>query len=166
MLSNNIKQLAQILKKHQMQACTVESCTGGGIGKALTAVSGSSQWFSGGLITYSNQSKTQLANVPVELINNFGAVSKEVVTAMAKGALAHFSDSISIAVSGVAGPGGGSKSKPVGTVWIGCATKIHSNEYCVSTQHFLFAGNRDSIRQQTIEEAIKLGVAHLQNNLK
>ncbi|MET1255488.1 CinA family protein [Aliikangiella maris] len=144
-----IEQLSEKLLASQQMAVTVESCTGGGIGKALTDVAGSSAWFAGGLITYTNESKTQLAGVSATLIQENGAVSQLVAEAMAQGALQHFHNTVSVAVSGVAGPGGGTPDKPVGTVCIAtCANQQ------VFSKRFLFDGDRQQIREQTIEQAI------------
>ena len=135
----------------QLKVSTVESCTGGWIGKTLTDLSGSSDWFAGGLITYTNESKHQLADVPVELIEKHGAVSLEVAEAMAMGAQKHFAGTVSVAVSGVAGPGGGSEEKPVGTV---CIATCISNK--TNVRKFLFEGDRDSVRKQTVEQALEM----------
>jgi len=135
----------------QIKLVTVESCTGGMIGKTLTDLSGSSGWYEGGFITYSNQSKTSLVNVAADLIENCGAVSEEVAESMAKGALQHFPDCVSVAVTGIAGPGGGSDEKPVGTVCIACQYKQESK-----VRKFAFKGNRDDIRNETVKESIEL----------
>jgi nicotinamide-nucleotide amidase len=130
---------------------TVESCTGGGIGKEITSLSGSSAWYEGGLITYSNLSKNRLAAVPLELIDKYGAVSVEVADSMAKGGQIHFPDSISVAVTGIAGPTGGTATKPVGTVCIACC---HGKK--VKTREYRFDGNREQVQRQTILEALQM----------
>ncbi|MTI12920.1 CinA family protein [Sansalvadorimonas verongulae] len=129
---------------------TAESCTGGGIMKTLTDIPGSSQWCEGGFITYTNRAKHHFLGVPEVLFEQVGAVSEEVVRAMASGALAHSAGTLSVAVSGVAGPGGGSPEKPVGTVWIAWA----KNDGVV-TKCFLFSGERDAVRRQTVDAAIR-----------
>lgn len=137
----------QLLNAH---VTTAESCTGGGIAEAITRIPGSSAWFEAGYVTYSNRQKTQQLNVPADLFDKVGAVSREVVEAMARGAqhqsLAHFS----VAVSGVAGPDGGSPSKPVGTVWLAWGL----GERVISERRF-FAGNRDEVRRQTVKAALE-----------
>lgn len=135
----------------QLKVVTIESCTGGGIGKVLTDQAGSSEWFAGGLITYTNESKTSLAKVPAELIERHGAVSLEVVEAMVKGANEYFDNTINVAVSGVAGPAGGSDEKPVGTVCI--ATLLKGK---VRAKQYHFDGDRDAVRNQTIEQALNM----------
>lgn len=128
-----------------------ESCTGGGIAKAITEIAGSSQWFSYGFVTYGNNAKQQLLGVPEGLLAEYGAVSQPVVEAMVSGALREASADIAVAVSGVAGPGGGSPEKPVGTVWISWKK---SENPPVSTC-FLFEGDRKSIRNQTVEKSLQ-----------
>lgn len=138
---------------------TAESCTGGGVSQAITDVKGSSQWFSHGYVTYSNHAKGQLLGVPASLIEEYGAVSQQVVEAMATGALMGSQADISIAVSGIAGPDGGSPDKPVGTVWIAWATKNR-----VSSQCCLFSGDRKSIRNQSVKASIENAIKLLVNN--
>ncbi len=111
--------LALELKRRGLMMATAESCTGGLIAGACTDVSGSSDWFERGFVTYSNAAKTELLGVPAELIHQHGAVSEPVARAMAAGALAHSPAQLAVAVTGVAGPTGGSADKPVGTVWFG-----------------------------------------------
>lgn len=144
-------QLGQHLVARQLIVTTAESCTGGGVAQAITAIAGSSQWFSHGFITYSNQAKQQLLNVDSDLINTYGAVSQDVVESMACGALLASGADVAVAVSGIAGPDGGSSEKPVGTVWIGWA----SQENLVSSQKFLFLGNRNSVRNQSVEKSLE-----------
>ena len=115
------KLAAKLIEKGWMLA-TAESCTGGMIAAACTDLAGSSQWFDRGFVTYSNEAKTEMLGVPAELIEKHGAVSEEVVRAMAEGAIRHSRAQVSIAVTGIAGPGGGSAEKPVGTVWVGLNT--------------------------------------------
>jgi nicotinamide-nucleotide amidase len=109
---------ARLLAKGQMLA-TAESCTGGMIAAACTDLAGSSAWFERGFVSYSNEAKTELLGVPAALIAEHGAVSEPVVRAMAQGALQHSRAQVAVAITGVAGPGGGSDSKPVGSVWCG-----------------------------------------------
>ncbi len=114
--------LGRALLVHRARVATAESCTGGWIAKALTDVPGSSQWFESGIVAYSNSAKDALLGVPGELIAAHGAVSEPVVRAMAEGARAQLGVDLAVAVSGVAGPDGGSADKPVGTVWFAWAT--------------------------------------------
>ncbi len=138
---------------------TAESCTGGLIGAALTAVPGSSAVFHGGIIAYDNSVKTALLNVPQDMLSTHGAVSAEVAAAMAEGARAKLGVDIAVSVTGVAGPDGGSKDKPVGTVWIGLATTMatatHDRVIC-TTKHYLFTGmSRNKVRDMTCLSALE-----------
>lgn len=139
----------QLLKHHRMLA-TAESCTGGLIAAACTDLAGSSQWFERGFVTYSNAAKSQMLGVPAALIEQHGAVSEPVARAMADGALLHSQAHVSLAVTGVAGPTGGSDDKPVGTVWFAwCAGgETHSE-----VQHF--SGNRAAVRTATLRYALQ-----------
>lgn len=139
---------AQLLARGWMLT-TAESCTGGLIAAACTDLAGSSQWFERGFVSYSNAAKTGLLGVPAALIEARGAVSEPVARAMAEGALAHSQAQVSMAVTGIAGPGGGSADKPVGTVWFA---------WCVSGQTHSevqqFAGDRSAVRQATLRHAL------------
>ena len=137
----------QLLNAH---VTTAESCTGGGIAEAITRVPGSSAWFEAGFVTYSNRQKTQQLDVPAELFGKVGAVSREVVEAMVRGAQHKSLARFAVAVSGVAGPDGGSPNKPVGTVWLAWGV----GETVISEQRF-FAGNRDEVRRQTVKAALE-----------
>lgn len=117
-ISQLAAQLGRQLQDVGAQVTTAESCTGGGIAEAITRIAGSSAWFEAGYVTYSNAQKTRQLEVPAELFASVGAVSREVVEAMVRGAQAHSGARYAVAVSGVAGPGGGSEEKPVGTVWL------------------------------------------------
>lgn len=143
-------QLAQLLLARGLMLCTAESCTGGLIAAACTDRAGSSVWFERGFVSYSNASKTDLLGVPEDLIARHGAVSQEVARAMAAGALAHSQAQLSVAVTGVAGPGGGSADKPVGTVWLAWAMGSQVRTEC---QHF--EGNREAVRQATVVHALQ-----------
>ena len=135
---------AALLRKHWLLT-TAESCTGGLIAASCTEIAGSSGWFERGFVTYSNAAKSELLGVNPGLIAMHGAVSEPVALAMAQGALQHSSAQIAVSVTGIAGPGGGSADKPVGTVWLGWATaQQHWTECC----HF--AGDRQQIRLQTV----------------
>ena len=131
---------------------TAESCTGGLIAAALTAVAGSSDVVDRGFVTYSNEAKNELLGVPMGLINAVGAVSGPVARLMAEGALARSRADITVAVTGVAGPGGGSVEKPVGLVWFGIAQRgrpVHGESH-------IFPGDRAAIRQATVAKAFAL----------
>ena len=140
----------RLLGRGEWLGCA-ESCTGGLIAKRLTDVAGSSQWFERGLVTYSNRAKTELLGVPAALLERHGAVSRDCVEAMALGLLSRAPVQWALAVTGIAGPGGGSDDKPVGTVWIGCASATHA-----ITRHFLFLGDREDVRRQAAAAALQL----------
>jgi nicotinamide-nucleotide amidase len=141
--------LARELKARGWMMATAESGTGGLIAGACTEVSGSSDWFERGFVTYSNAAKHGLLGVPTALIEAHGAVSEPVARAMAAGALAHAPVQLTVAVTGVAGPTGGSADKPVGTVWFGWATPDG-----VFTEHRRFDGDRAAVRQATVRHAL------------
>ena len=145
-----VQAVAGRLLKHRQKVCTAESCTGGLIAKTFTDLAGSSDWFERGFVTYSNAAKTDMLAVPASLIEDYGAVSEAVATAMASGALRHSKADYSIAVTGVAGPGGGSDDKPVGTVWIAVA----SAEQMVA-RRYQFDGDRQAVRAATLITAIE-----------
>lgn len=150
---DSISQLAALLGQ-QLQAAgaqvtTAESCTGGGIAEAITRIAGSSAWFEAGYVTYSNVQKTRQLGVCADFFSTVGAVSQEVVEAMVRGAQANSGARYAVAVSGIAGPGGGSAEKPVGTVWL--AWGDGERLFSVRKQ---FAGNRDEVRRQTVEAAL------------
>jgi nicotinamide-nucleotide amidase len=144
------RQLAGLLLAKGHMMATAESCTGGMIAAACTDLAGSSAWFERGFVTYSNEAKTELLGVPAALITEHGAVSEPVARAMAEGALRHARAHIAVAVTGVAGPGGGSTDKPVGSVWFGWATAAG-----VKTQLRHFDGDRQQVRQATVRHALQ-----------
>jgi len=144
----------RLLKEFEAVGLTVavaESCTGGMIAAALTDVPGSSAVLDRGFVTYSNAAKTEMLGVPVTLILSHGAVSPEVAAAMAVGALKHSHADVSVAVTGVAGPGGGTETKPVGRVHIATAARKGP----VKSKEYTFAGDRDAIRLATTLEALE-----------
>lgn len=144
-----VEALAHELKSRGLMMATAESCTGGLIAGACTDLSGSSDWFERGFVTYSNAAKTELLGVPAELIERHGAVSEAVARAMAAGALAHSPARMAVAVTGVAGPTGGSADKPVGTVWFGWATPAGTFTECRR-----FDGDRAAVRAATVQHAL------------
>ena len=137
--------------KNRLTITTAESCTGGMISSAIVHINGSSQIFKSSVIVYSNDMKSKLLNIPKDLITKNGAVSEIVVHNMAKKSLQILNSDVSIAVTGIAGPNGGSVDKPVGLVWIGIGTKEK-----IITNKYLFDGNRLQIRQKTTYESLKL----------
>ena len=150
-LSDVCADLAQVLLLHKLSICTAESCTGGMISATCTDLAGSSLWFERGFVTYSNAAKTDMLGVPASLIETHGAVSEEVARAMAQGALLHSLADWSVAVTGVAGPSGGSAAKPVGTVWLAWACKSTG---MLESQRHVFAGDRKSVRENTTALAL------------
>jgi nicotinamide-nucleotide amidase len=135
--------------KNQWQLATAESCTGGLIAGACTDLAGSSAWFERGFVTYSNAAKAEMLGVDANLIAQHGAVSEAVVRAMVQGALTHSHAQVALAVTGVAGPSGGSVDKPVGTVWFGWTTPQG-----VRTAVRQFAGDRAAVRAATVQHAL------------
>lgn len=150
-LSVLIKEIASHLKSAQWQLVTAESCTGGLIASAITEIPGSSVWFERGFVTYSNLAKQEMLSVPYELLEQFGAVSEEVASAMATGALQHSAGQIALSVTGIAGPDGGSIDKPVGTVCFGWVTR-DSSPLTLKKQ---FGGSRHDIRMAACKEALQ-----------
>ena len=140
--------MADLLVNNNWLLATAESCTGGMIAAACTDLAGSSAWFERGFVTYSNAAKTESLGVDAALITQHGAVSEPVARAMAAGALAHSRAQVAVAVTGVAGPGGGSSGKPVGTVWFGFALP---GEVVSEVMHF--AGDRSEVRRATVQHA-------------
>ncbi len=145
-----LHRLAEVLIQRGLTISCAESCTGGGLAYAFTALPGSSTWFKCSVVTYANEAKTQMVSVPESTLQQFGAVSEQTVIAMAQGVVEHFHADIGISISGVAGPDGGSPEKPVGTVWFGfsLAGEIYASKQC-------FAGDREAVRKQAIEFAIE-----------
>lgn len=148
------------LKSHGYMLATAESCTGGGVAQALTDVAGCSAWFECGFVTYSNQSKQTILGITKNTLERFGAVSENTVREMVAGALRQSSAQVALAVSGIAGPGGGTAEKPVGMVWFAWGVRDKS---CVVRLHYL-TGNRAVIRAQCVNIAL-LGVLELLNSI-
>lgn len=148
-LTDVVTELATRLRERGWQMASAESCTGGLIAAACTELSGSSDWFDRGFVTYSNAAKTDSLGVPAALIDAHGAVSEPVARAMASGAVAHSAARCALAVTGVAGPTGGSADKPVGTVWFGWSTPAG-----VVTEHRRFDGDRAAVRAQAVRHAL------------
>jgi len=149
-LIDTVKRLASGLRSQRLRLATAESCTGGLVAAACTELSGSSDWFDRGFVTYSNASKAELLGVPMALIDAHGAVSEAVARAMAEGALRCSAAQVSVAITGVAGPLGGSAEKPVGGVWFGWATPLHT-----SSEWVQFGGDRSAVRQAARLHALR-----------
>ena len=148
--------LGGMLKQKCMKMVTAESCTGGGIAQAITEIPGSSTWFDRGFVTYSNEAKVQMLQVKQLTLEQYGAVSKEVAIEMVEGALSNSNADIAVSVTGIAGPGGGTEKKPVGTVYIAWKLK-GENASCIMRS---FSGDRTHIREQTVKCALKLCLDH------
>jgi len=143
------------LAAHGLRMAAAESCTAGGIGFAVTQVAGSSAWFERGFVTYSNPAKRQMLGVPAAALRVHGAVSEQVVRAMALGALARSRAQVAVAVTGIAGPGGGSRAKPVGTVWFAWAMQRRRRApLTMIAQRHRFAGDRAAVRTRSITVAL------------
>ena len=154
LIDQRVGELATLLQSRRLVISTAESCTGGLIAAAITDMPGSSEWFERGFVTYSNDAKGQLLGVSSQVFEEHGAVSEECVKAMAEGALQRAGADVAVAVSGIAGPGGATPGKPVGTVWIGWALQ-HSGTHRVDAQGFQFAGDRRSVRELAVLEALR-----------
>ncbi|HHW4401524.1 TPA: CinA family protein [Aeromonas hydrophila] len=143
-------ELGKALGQRGWLAATAESCTGGGVAAAITDIAGSSGWFDRGFVTYTNEAKQQMLGVSGESLGQHGAVSEVVVLEMARGALAHSSAAISVAISGIAGPGGATEGKPVGTVWFAWADRSGRHHSLLAR----FDGDRRQVRQQAVRQAL------------
>ena len=151
-------QVGALLKAHGLMLATAESCTGGGVAQAITDVSGSSAWFERGFITYSNLAKQQMLRVSEETLKQHGAVSEATVREMVAGALANSAAQVALAVTGIAGPDGGTADKPVGTVWFACGIKGGATH----SQRHQIGGDRAEVRAQAVQIALQ-GVVNLLN---
>lgn len=143
------QRLGQACVARRVFVTAAESCTGGGVASAITAVAGSSAYFETGYVTYANAAKTRLLGVPEAILDAHGAVSRETVEAMVAGACAESGADIGVAISGVAGPGGGSAEKPVGTVWLAWGDAPHQR-----AERYHFDGDRVAIREQAVRVAL------------
>ncbi|GAB4353910.1 MAG: nicotinamide-nucleotide amidase [Gammaproteobacteria bacterium] len=149
-LSRKAAQVGEALLERDWMLATAESCTGGWIAKLVTDHAGSSQWFDRGFVTYSNAAKNELLEVCEATLEEHGAVSEETVRAMVRGALARSNAEVAVAVSGIAGPDGGTPEKPVGTVWF--AWSVHTESVVVRCDSY--QGDRDSVRRQAVYHAL------------
>lgn len=152
MINQRVTEIADALLARREWLAVAESCTGGYIAKSLTDLAGSSGWFESGYITYSNRAKSAALGVPAALLEQHGAVSEATAVAMATGVFGAAPVEWSIAVTGVAGPGGGTQDKPVGTVWIASARR----DGAASARLFRFDGDRESVRAQTVRAALDI----------
>ena len=151
---DHAKTLAQLLLARGWKLALAESCTGGLVCATLTELSGSSEWFERGYITYSNQAKTECLGVPADLIASYGAVSEPVARSMAQGAQRNAGANIGVSITGIAGPTGGTAKKPVGTVCFGWTIQNAAGENVTTCQTKLLSGDRQAIRQQAAEYAL------------
>lgn len=149
--------LEAVLRARGWRLGCAESCTGGLIAAAITGLAGSSDWFDRGFVTYSNRAKTEMLGVPAALLEAHGAVSREAAAAMARGVLMHAPVQASLAVTGIAGPGGGTKDKPVGLVWFAWAWSDGAQAH-VHTESMLWPGDRHAVRLASARHAL-LGLA-------
>jgi nicotinamide-nucleotide amidase len=145
-----LQSVARQLLQSSRRLTVAESCTGGMLSAAITAIPGSSQWFDCGFITYSNEAKQRMLGVDAASLRRYGAVSETVVREMAQGALARSQAQIAVAITGIAGPGGGSMDKPVGTVWFAW----QGRDITTTSQCRHFAGDRQSVREQAVAHAV------------
>jgi len=146
-----LNKVSDELKKKHLTLATAESCTGGLLAHLLTNISGSSEYFNRGVISYSNESKTELLDVPENLLKKYGAVSEQVAAAMAEGIRTRAGVDIGVSTTGIAGPTGGTKNKPVGLVYVGITTRDD-----VVVKRFLFSGNRLQNKKQACDAALSL----------
>ena len=151
MIEATAKELVKTLIAKNLTCATAESCTGGGVGYAITSVAGSSAVFWGGIISYDNSVKQGVLGVPEEVLATKGAVSSECAAAMAEGARRRLNTDLAVSITGIAGPGGGSAEKPVGLVWFGLASKSGT-----TTEKKIFSGDREAVRTAAIEHALNL----------
>jgi PncC family amidohydrolase len=154
------ERIGNILKAKALKLATAESCTGGLVSDRLTDMAGSSEYFMGGVVTYAYEAKVKLLNVSWDTLNTVGAVSREVVIQMAQGARTLFDVDIAISVSGIAGPGGGTPEKPVGSTWIALVTS--ESQW---TRYFVWEGNRRQNKQYSAEAALQLVLDYLEGKL-
>ena len=150
-----VQAIGDALRVRGWRMASAESCTGGLIAAACTSVAGSSDWFERGFVSYSNQAKTELLGVPPALIEAHGAVSEEVARAMAEGALQRAPVRVAVAVTGIAGPGGGTPQKPVGTVWLAWGVSDSAGVTQLQAERLQLQGDRSAVRRQTVQQALR-----------
>ncbi len=149
-------QLGRLLSKSSLSIAVAESCTGGLLGHLITNVPGSSVYFNGGVIAYSNEVKVKILGVSAHTLDSYGAVSRETVLEMARGARTTLNADIGLSISGIAGPDGGTDDKPVGTVWFGI-----SDENMDDAEVYLFSGDRQKIKEQAAQTAMQMAISYL-----
>ena len=154
-----LERLSRLLMTHELMLVTAESCTGGGVAAACTDLAGSSGWFEHGVVSYSNTAKQQLLGVSDSVLQQYGAVSEQTVQAMVAGAASD--RQVALAVSGIAGPGGGSEHKPVGTVWFAWGDAMTQESRC-----HLFFGDRVAVREQAVDYALEGMLNWLESSLQ
>ena len=160
-MANSVEvQIGHLLRKRELKLALAESCTGGLIGDRITNVPGSSEYFLGGLVAYANEAKVALLGVSWDTLNTKGAVSQETVLEMARGARRILNTDIAVSVTGIAGPGGGTPEKPVGTTWIGLVAK--QGEW---TRLFQFSGNREQNKISSANAALQMLLDYLQDQI-
>jgi PncC family amidohydrolase len=152
--------LRDLMRSRKLKLAAAESCTGGLVSHRITNISGSSEYFCGGIVAYSYEAKATLLGVSWDTLNTFGAVSEETVREMARGARRLFEADIAISVSGIAGPTGGTPEKPVGTTWFGLSTR--DGEWA---RHFVWQGDRDQNKHDSSEAALQFVIDYLEGNL-
>ena len=145
------RRFGRACSRRRLEVSVAESCTGGGLAAAITRVSGSAKWFDRGFVTYSNAAKRELLGVPQRTLTRHGAVSEAVALAMARGVLRHSPSEISVSITGIAGPTGGSRAKPVGLVWIAWGVR----DGAIQARAFRFKGGRVEVRRQAVAMAIQ-----------
>jgi len=153
--------IGNILREHQLKLVTAESCTGGLIGSRITDVSGSSEYFLGSIVAYAYEVKVSLLDVSWDTLKSYGAVSRKTVLEMANGVRKRLDGDVAISVSGIAGPGGGTPEKPVGTVWIGLVS--NDGEWA---KEFHFSGDRQQNKSSAADAALQFLLEYLQGKLK
>ena len=149
-LNDLAEELGQCLVARGLKLASAESCTGGWLAKIITDIPGSSAWFTGSVVSYSNEAKQSLLGVSENTLKEFGAVSGETVLEMSDGLFAHTDADVAVSISGIAGPDGGSEDKPVGLVWLSWGKRDKS----VFANPYNFAGDREEVRKQSIKQAI------------
>ena len=154
--------VGRVLRRAHLRIVTAESCTAGWIAKALTDTAGSSGWLDSGYVTYSNVSKRRALGVSARTLRRFGAVSEQTVREMARGALEASGVDVAVAVSGIAGPDGGTPDKPVGTVWF-CIGRRRGRAVVLDAACERFSGGRESVRRKSVERALRLVLRHLKS---
>lgn len=158
---SDVERLATLLIQRGYTVTTAESCTGGLVAAELTSIAGSSVYFKTGVVSYSNDTKRRVIDVPARTLAQHGAVSEAVVIAMAEGARKRDDAQVSIAISGIAGPGGGTPEKPVGTVWVAWSIPVQ-HRHTIDAECFVFTGDRNAIRGLAVNAALRGTIARLE----